>query len=163
MSLGKEKKAKENRRVRKMKKQIKELRQLVARARNDIYRRKHQKKARREEKRIMEQLKRKVNNNLNKSEDLMTAKKIWLDKLREKIVKMERHNIIASSKKMKETSTRKKERYQHTKDNYQQWINSRNSGQAYGKIRMKHPIKNGWKKSRKYERQNQTSGRITYH
>ena len=45
--------------------------------------------------------------------------------------------------------TRKQMRDQHTKEKYQQWINSRNSGKAYGKMRVKYPIKNGWKKSKK--------------
>ena len=71
--LRKEKKVKENRRVRKMKQQIKELRQLVARAGIEIYRRKHWRKTTRKEKRIMEELKRKVNSNLNKLKDLMIA------------------------------------------------------------------------------------------
>ena len=39
--LRKEKKIKENRRVRKMEKQIKDLRKLVTRAGNEIYQRKH--------------------------------------------------------------------------------------------------------------------------
>ena len=43
------------------------------------------------EKRIMEELKRNANSNLKKLKDLMLAKEIWLDKLRENIVKMERY------------------------------------------------------------------------
>ena len=39
----------------------------------------------------MEEPKRQANSNLNKLKNLMTAKEIWLDKLREKIVKMERY------------------------------------------------------------------------
>ena len=39
----------------------------------------------------MEELKRQANSNLNKLKNLMIAKEIWLDKLREKIVKMERY------------------------------------------------------------------------
>ena len=91
---------------------------------------KHWRKATDKEKRIMEELKRKANSNPNKLKVLMTAKEIWLDKLRGNIVKMERcrerdkaMKISASSKKMRETSTRKQMRDQHTKDKYQQWIN----------------------------------------
>ena len=93
---------------------------------------KHWRKATDKEKRIMEKLKRKVNSNPNKLKVLITAKEIWLDKLRGNIVKMERcrererdkaMKISASSKKMRETSTRKQMRDQHTKDKYQQWIN----------------------------------------
>ena len=64
-----------------MEKQIKELRQLVRRAGSEIYPRKHWRKATSKEKRIMEELKRKTNGNLNKLKDLM---------IRRKIVKMER-------------------------------------------------------------------------
>ena len=39
----------------------------------------------------MEELKRNANSNLKKLKDLMLAKEIWLDKLRENIVKMERY------------------------------------------------------------------------
>ena len=74
--LRNEKKAKENRRVRKMKKRVKELRQLVARAGNEIYRRKHWRKTTRKEKRIMEELKKKANSNLSKLNNLMIAKKV---------------------------------------------------------------------------------------
>lgn len=56
--LRKEKKAKENRRVRKMKTQIRKVRQLVAKAGNWIYSRKHLRKATHKEKQIMEELKR---------------------------------------------------------------------------------------------------------
>ena len=127
----KEKKTKENRRVRKMKRQRKELRHLVARAGNEIYRRKHRRKATHKEKRIMEELKRKTNGNPNKLKDLMISNKIWFDILRGKIVKMQRYKerdkaikITASSKKMRETSTRKQMRDQQTKEKYQQWRNS---------------------------------------
>ena len=56
---------------------------------------------------------------------------------------------------MRETSTRKKKKYQNARDKYQQWINSWNSGQAYRKMRVKHPTKIYWKreseKRSKYE------------
>ena len=74
--LRKEKKAKENRGVRQMKKQMKELTQPVPRAGNETYQRKHWGKVLRKEKRIIEELKRKVNSNLNKLKDIMIAKKI---------------------------------------------------------------------------------------
>ena len=41
----------------------------------------------------MEELKRKANSNLNKLKDLMIAKEIWLDKLRGKMVKMEKCKV----------------------------------------------------------------------
>ena len=56
---------KENRTVRKMKRQIKELRQLVARAGNEICRRKYWRKTTYKEKQIIEVLKRKASSTLN--------------------------------------------------------------------------------------------------
>ena len=56
------------------KKQIKELRKLVARVSDEIYRRKHWRKATAKEKRIAEKLKKKANSDLNKLKDLMIAK-----------------------------------------------------------------------------------------
>ena len=61
--LREEKKAKENRRVRKMKRQIRKVRKLVVKAGNSIYSRKHWRKATRKEKQIMEELKRNANSN----------------------------------------------------------------------------------------------------
>ena len=93
---------------------------------------KHWRKATDKEKRIMEKLKRKVNSNPNKLKVLITAKEIWLDKLRGNIVKMERcrererdkaMKIISIFQKDEGNSTRKQMRDQHTKDKYQQWIN----------------------------------------
>ena len=51
------------------------------------YQGKNWKKAALKEKQIMEEIKRKVNSNLNKLKDLMIVKEIWLDKLRGNIVK----------------------------------------------------------------------------
>ena len=79
------------RKRKKMKRQIKELRKLVARVGNEIYRRKHWRKATHKEKRIIEELKKKANSNLNTVQDVRIAKEIWLDKLRGKIAKMERY------------------------------------------------------------------------
>ena len=111
--LRKEKKTKENSRVRKKKKKhIKELRELVAREGNDIYRRKHWRKTTLKEKRITEEPKRKANSNLNKLKDLIIVKEIWLDKLMRKIVKRERQ----------------KERNKAMKNNS---ISQKNEGNAY--------------------------------
>ena len=66
---------KENRRVRKMKRQIKELRQVVARAGNEICRRKYWRKTTYKEKRIIEVLKRKASSILNELKYLIMAKK----------------------------------------------------------------------------------------
>ena len=68
--LRKEKKIKENRRVRKMEKQIKDLRKLVTRAGNEIYQRKHWRKLTHKDKKITKELKRKTNSNLNKLKGL---------------------------------------------------------------------------------------------
>ena len=81
-----------------------------------------------------------------------------VDKLRGKIVtQRDRWNfekMTASSKKMRETSTRKQMRDQNTKNRYQQCINSWKSGRAYGKMRVKDPTKNGLKKrNKKYEKE----------
>ena len=73
-SLRNEKKTKQCRKVREMKRQIKELRQLISRAGIEIYRRKHWRKPTHKEKRIIEELKRKTNTRLSKVEDLIIVK-----------------------------------------------------------------------------------------
>ena len=67
---------------------MKELRQQVARIGNQINRRKNWRKATRKERKMMEELKIKAGSNLYKMEELMTAKEISLEKLREKIIKL---------------------------------------------------------------------------
>ena len=116
----------------------------------------------------MKELKRKANSNLKTLKDLILAKEILLDKLKENIKKVGRHKErdkamreTASSKRMRETSTRKQMSDQNTKGQYQQWINSLNFGQAYAKMRVKQPRKMDEINQRKYERENQASGRIT--
>ena len=132
-----------------MKKQIKELIQLVARAGNEIYRRKHWRKARHKEILKMEEVKRKANSNHKNLKDLMLAKEIWPDKLRKKIVKMERYKERGKALKnnstfqMRETSASKQMRDHITMGKYQQWINSLNFGQAHKKTRVKHFTVNG--------------------
>ena len=107
-----------------MKKQLKELRPLG----NELYQRKHWRKVTHKKKSLMEELKRKTNSNLKKLKDLMTPKEIWLDKLRGKIVKMERiykekgkvmKNNSIFQKNMSEPFSRKLIRDQHTKDKHQ--------------------------------------------
>ena len=46
-------------------------------------------------------------------------------------------------------------RDQNTKDKYQQRINLWNSGQANGKVKTKHPTKNGWKKNKVWKRKSE--------
>ena len=80
-----------------------------------------------------------------------------VDRLRGKIVtqrdRWSFEKMTASSKKMRETSTRKQMRDQNTKNRCQQCINSWKSGRAYGKMRVKDPTKNGLKKRNKYEKE----------
>ena len=79
-----------NRRERKLKADMKELRQNIARTGNELYRRKQQRKASAKEKKILKDLKTKMNNKDVTSRNLRTAKEQWIDKLRYKKVKLEK-------------------------------------------------------------------------
>ena len=79
-----------NRRERKLKADMKELRQNIARTGNELYRRNQQRKASAKEKKILKDLKTKMNNKDVTSRNLRTAKEQWIDKLRYKKVKLEK-------------------------------------------------------------------------
>ena len=78
----------ENRRVRKLNGKMKMLRQYIARAANEIHRRKIWRKATDKEKKILENLKRRTNSDLSSLRELLAAKEKWLDELRSKKVKL---------------------------------------------------------------------------
>ena len=89
----------ENRRVRKLNGKMKILRQYIARAANEIHRRKIWRKATNKEKKILENLKRRANSDLSSLRELLAAKEKWLDELRSKKVKLEK--IVAKDKRIK--------------------------------------------------------------
>ena len=89
----------ENRRVRKLNGKMKMLRQYIARAANEIHRRKIWRKATNKEKKILENLKRRANSDLSSLRELLAAKEKWLDELRSKKVKLEK--IVARDKRIK--------------------------------------------------------------
>ena len=81
-----------SRRERKLKAEMKELRQDVARAGNELHRRKEQgKSTKKREKRIMKELGTKMNGKEATSINLRIVKEQWLDKLRYKKVKLEKY------------------------------------------------------------------------
>ena len=79
-----------NRRERKPMAEMKELRQDVARAGNELHRRKQQRKSTKKEKRIMKELGTKMSGKEATSKNLRIVKEQWLDKLRYKKVKLEK-------------------------------------------------------------------------
>ena len=91
-----------NRRERKLKAEMKELRQDVARAGNELHRRKHQRKSTKKEKRILKELRTKMNGKEATSKNLRIVKEQWLDKRRykkklEKYIEKrnrKKHNIL---------------------------------------------------------------------
>ena len=89
----------ENRRVRKLNGKMKMLRQYIARAANEIHRRKIWRKATNKEKKILENLKRRANSDLSSLRELLAAKEKWLDELRSKKVKLEK--IVGRDKRIK--------------------------------------------------------------
>ena len=78
-----------NRRERKLKAEMKKLRQDIAKSGNELHRRKQQRKATKKEKRIIIELKTKIEKETT-SRNLRTAKEQWLDKLRYKKIKLDK-------------------------------------------------------------------------
>ena len=79
-----------NHRERKLKKELKELRQNIARASNEIHRRKQRRKAALKEKKILKELKEKMHKEATTC-NLRIVKEQWVDKLRYKKVKLEKY------------------------------------------------------------------------
>ena len=77
-----------NRRERKLKAEMKKLRQDIARAGNELHRRKQQRKATKKEKEILRELKTNMNGKEVTPNNLKMAKEQWLDKLRYKKIKL---------------------------------------------------------------------------
>ena len=79
-----------NRRERKLKTEMKRLRQDIARAGNELHRRKQQRKATKKEKEIIKHLRTSMNGQEVTPKNLRVVKEQWLDKLRYKKVKLEK-------------------------------------------------------------------------
>ena len=79
-----------NRRIRKLEKQIKELRQVLAWTSNEIHRRKTKRKVTKKKKEIVQKFREWAGQQLNKNEDLLSAKERALDELRYRNVKLKR-------------------------------------------------------------------------
>ena len=77
----------DNRTERKLKKEIKQLRQVVAKASNELYRRKTRRKANKKEKNIIKELKASIGKETT-SYNLRNAREQWLDTLRYKNIKL---------------------------------------------------------------------------
>ena len=80
-----------NRRERKLKAEMKRLRQDIARAGNELHRRKQRRKATKREKEIINQLRANMDGKEVTSGNLRAAKEQWLDKLRYKKVKLDKY------------------------------------------------------------------------
>ena len=80
----------ENRRVRKLKQEIKQLRKFIARAGNELQRRKLKRKATAKAKKILKDLKHLMNESDTTSINIRRSKEKWLDQLRCKKVKLEK-------------------------------------------------------------------------
>ena len=78
-----------NRRERKLKADMRSLRKDIARAGNELHRRKQRRRATKKEKQILKELKTKMEKETT-SRSLKAAKEVWLDKLRYKKVKLEK-------------------------------------------------------------------------
>ena len=89
-TIGRQKPGTGNRRVRKLKQEMKRLRQVIARAGNELQRRKLKRKATAKEKMILKDLKHLMNESDTTSTNIRRAKEKWLDQLRYKKVKLEK-------------------------------------------------------------------------
>ena len=80
-----------NRRERKLKTEMKILRQNIARAGNELHRRKQLRKATKKEKNIIHQLKERMDGKEVTPRNLRAAKELWIDQLRYKKVKLSKN------------------------------------------------------------------------
>ena len=87
---GRQKLSNGNRRVRKIKREMKVvLRQSIARAGNELHRRKQKRKATEKEKKILKDLKQQMEESDTTSKNIRRYKEKWLDQLRYKKMKLE--------------------------------------------------------------------------
>ena len=140
-----------NRRERKLKAEMKKLRQDIARAGNELHRRKQQRKATKKEKEILRELKTNMNGKEVTPNNLKMAKEQWLDKLRYKKIKLVK--FIEKRNKKKITSCFRKIRkaffgpwrkLKSTKVKCLKWRSLLNSGEAFGSRMNRHQICHGW-------------------
>ena len=88
-----------NRRERKLKAEMKRLRQDIARAGNELHRRKQRRKATKREKEIINQLRASMDGKEVTLGNLRAGKEQWLDKLRHKKVKLDKYVEKGNRKK----------------------------------------------------------------
>ena len=88
-----------NRRERKLKVEMKKLRQNIARAGNELHRRKQKRKSTRKEKEIAKDLRTQMNGRELTSKNIRAAKEEWLDTLRYKKVKLQKYTEKGNRKK----------------------------------------------------------------
>ena len=87
---GRQKPSNGNRRVRKIKREMKVLRQSIARAGNELYRRRQKRKATEKEKKILKDLKQQMEESDTTSKNIRRYNEKWLDQLRYKKMKLEK-------------------------------------------------------------------------
>ena len=142
-----------NRRERKLKAEMKKLRPDIARAGNELHRRKQQRKATKKEKEILRELKTNMNGKEVTPNYLKMAKEQWLDKLRYKKIKLVK--LIEKRNKKKITSCFRKigkaffgpwRKLKSTKVKCLKWRRLLNSGEAFGSRMNRHQICQGWRK-----------------
>lgn len=106
---GKQKPSNGNRRVRKIKREMKVLKQNIARAGNELHRRKQKRKATDKEKKISKDLKHQMAKSDTTSENIRIYKEKWLDQLRYKKVKLEK--MIERGNRIKDNANFEKDQY----------------------------------------------------
>ena len=87
---GRQKPSNGNRRVRKIKREMKVLQQSIARAGNELHRRKQKGKATEKEKKILKDLKQQMEESDTTTKNIRRYKEKWLDQLRYKKMKLEK-------------------------------------------------------------------------
>ena len=152
---GRQKLSNGNRRVRKIKREMKVLRQCIARAGNELHRRKQKRKATEKEKKILKDLKQQMEESDTTSKNIRRYKEKWLDQLRYKKMKLEkmieRGNRIkdnANFEKTKKTFLRLWKQRLSMKENHHGWKSLLSSGLRYEKKMKKHQKCHGWRKLR---------------
>ena len=118
-----------------LEKQIKKLRQILAWTSIEIHRRKIKRKSTKKEKKILQKLKKRADQQLNRNEELICVKEEALDKFRYCNIKMKRLKItdarIRNNKMFQEDQGmfyRKTQETKQLKGNYLEWKNLNSSG-----------------------------------
>ena len=126
----------DNRRERKLKKEIKQLRQVVAKASNELYRRRTRRKATKKEKKIIKELKALIGKETT-SYNLRNAREQWLDTLRYKNIKLAKCEEKRRRKQDNVMFQRDQRGFWkemwYMKEKCQKWKNLSSFGEVYGK------------------------------